>query len=428
MGQMNLENKEAIYKEARVQAWTVLERSMVPGSGLKAAAKSTLYPHVWARDACIASLGILSARRGRKDLDTVLDSLGTLARHQTELGRMPLKVDPVEDQVVAENSAGVDSGLWFVIVVDALRQIAGDEVAAPFTQAALNALHWSLHLDVNGCGLLESPEASDWADMLPNRHNVLGTNVLFYSALCAGSRIATTQGDRALSKSIKRRAREVQKKVNLLFWPQACTDAAGTGKWLEELEAEYPEWSRTGAVIAPRGSLSYYLPYIGFRCAGSYCDIPGNALAILTGLAPEDRAHSILDHMNQTGCAAPYPSKAIDPPILPGDPDWRDYFLWRDLNRPHRYQNGGIWPFIGSFHIAALVQMERYDEALQLLDRLVEACYDHGKWTFPEWMHAQSGQAMGERQQAWSASGLLFAMTAVEQRTVAPCFSPLNDP
>ena len=36
----------------------------------------------------------------------------------------------------------------------------------------------------------------------------------------------------------------------------------------------------------------------------------------------------------------------FNPAARPGDPDWRDHNLWRQLNVPYQYQNGGIWPYI----------------------------------------------------------------------------------
>src|SRR3954447_14572704 len=111
-------------KSARDLAWTTLEACGRGGRGLRAAAGSTLYPHVWARDVGVASLGIIAARRSGADLAFVTASLATLAKHQDELGRIPLKVDVEADRAVAENSAGIDTGIWFVITVDQLARVA----------------------------------------------------------------------------------------------------------------------------------------------------------------------------------------------------------------------------------------------------------------------------------------------------------------
>jgi glycogen debranching enzyme len=364
----------------------------------------------------VASLGIIAARRSERDLELVTRSLATLAKHQDELGRIPLKVDVEADRPVAENSAGIDTGIWFVITVEQLARVAPGD-AGQFVEPALRALHWTRHLDVNGCGLLESPEASDWADMMPHRHNVLYPNVLYAVALRAGARLARLRGESG--ERLDALAEDVRRKINLLFWMPDCTDPANVGPWLVELAREYPEWGLTMQDASRRGQLPFYLPYVGFRTCGRHCDIPGNLLAVITGVAPSDRANRLLDHLDRIGAADPFPSKTIDPPIFPGDSDWREHNLWRQLNVPYQYQNGGIWPFIGALHVAALVKAGRSSEAKVLAERLVAVCT--GEPRFPEWLHAKTGRSMGEIHQAWSASGLLFALTALERGT-APLF------
>ncbi|MCB9102445.1 MAG: glycogen debranching protein, partial [Anaerolineales bacterium] len=111
----------------------------------------------------------------------------------------------------------------------------------------------------------------------------------------------------------------------------------------------------------------------------------------------------------------PYPTKAIHPPIYPSQSDWREYYRSRNLNLPHQYHNGGIWPMIGGFHVAALVRHNWLDEAERLLDLLAEANQhainpDGG---FNEWLHGQTGNPMGFEQQAWSAAMFLYAENAL---------------
>jgi hypothetical protein len=119
--------------------------------------------------------------------------------------------------------------------------------------------------------------------------------------------------------------------------------------------------------------------------------------------------------MAQVGMAEPYPTKAIYPPIFPGESHWRDYYRSRNLNLPHQYHNGGIWPMIGGFHVAALVRHQWQRQAEQMIVSLAEAnrqgtLYD---WTFNEWLHGSSGHPMGFEQQAWSAAMYLYAENAV---------------
>jgi glycogen debranching enzyme len=113
--------------------------------------------------------------------------------------------------------------------------------------------------------------------------------------------------------------------------------------------------------------------------------------------------------------AEPYPTKAIYPPIYPGEHGWRDYFRSRTLNLPHQYHNGGIWPMVGGFHVAALVRRNWESEAERLLFSLAEANHQGVRvpWEFNEWMHGESGHPMGYAEQAWSAAMFLYAENAV---------------
>jgi hypothetical protein len=103
-------------------------------------------------------------------------------------------------------------------------------------------------------------------------------------------------------------------------------------------------------------SRPFYLPWVAFREYGDWCDSLGNCLAILTGVADGHRTEHILRYMHQVGMAEPYPTKAIYPPIYPNEANWREYYRSRNLNLPHQYHNGGIWPMIGGLHVAALVR------------------------------------------------------------------------
>jgi glycogen debranching enzyme len=99
-----------------------------------------------------------------------------------------------------------------------------------------------------------------------------------------------------------------------------------------------------------------------------------------------------------------HPLPALFPAVQPGDPDWRDYYGM--LNVPHHYHNGGVWPFIGGFYVAALVKCGRLEQAGQAFARLTELNRRGG---FNEWHHGESGEPMGVRDQAWSAGMYLFA-------------------
>ncbi|MCL6567622.1 MAG: hypothetical protein K6T35_01750, partial [Meiothermus silvanus] len=102
---------------------------------------------------------------------------------------------------------------------------------------------------------------------------------------------------------------------------------------------------------------------------------------------------------------------AFYPPIYPGDRDWREYYRSRNLNLPHQYHNGGIWPFLGGFYVITLAQVGKLHEAEVALDLLAQAnrLGRSQEWEFNEWIHGLSGRPMGHPLQAWSAGMYVFA-------------------
>ena len=120
--------------------------------------------------------------------------------------------------------------------------------------------------------------------------------------------------------------------------------------------------------------------------------------------------------MHGCGLDQPYPVRALYPPIQPGDPDWRHYYRVRNLNLPHHYHNGGAWPFIGGFYVAALQRAGRHKEACSQLERLTEMNHQGRtrEWGFNEWFHGLSGRPMGYDGQSWSTAMYLYAANAVE--------------
>ena len=92
-----------------------------------------------------------------------------------------------------------------------------------------------------------------------------------------------------------------------------------------------------------------------------------------------------------------------------------NHTLWRGAH----YHNGGVWPFIGGFYVAALVKARRLETAAQTLDRLTEL---NRSGEFNEWHHGQTHEPMGVANQAWSAALYLFACECVKRSDVPDGF------
>jgi glycogen debranching enzyme len=389
------------------------------------------YRQVWGRDSMICGLALLGLKDG---LAVHRNSLITLGRFQSTLGNIPHNVgfpaepdqallayggklgqDPAssgEAVVDTAHSGCIDNNLWFVLGHYIYWRETGDlEFLRNNWPALQKALLWLRYQDSNECGLLEVHEAMDWADLFPNRYNSLYPNALYAGVWQAMAQMSAALGEP--SEWYETTAQATRWKINQLLWvgPEAPKD----WQWIDKHRREWlfpVRLVETELVVRP-----YYLPYMGFRSYGDRCDVLGNCLAILLGVASPAQAGRTLDYIKGAGLDSPYPVRSLDHPIQRGDPDWRDYLLLRNLNKPYHYHNGGIWPFLGGFYIAALVAAGRQDYALEQLGKLADLNRQgiHQEWEFNEWAHGQSGRPMGFARQSWSAAMYIFAYDTVTQ-------------
>jgi GH15 family glucan-1,4-alpha-glucosidase len=120
----------------------------------------------------------------------------------------------------------------------------------------------------------------------------------------------------------------------------------------------------------------------------------------------------ILDFIDRHGLAV-RPMKAIYPPVHRSDPDWRDYAGM--LNTPRHYHNGSLWPFIGGFYVAALLQAGDSEKPACTLEKLSAR---NATGQFNEWHHGETGEPAGVRYQAWSAGMYIYAQECVARDRV----------
>ena len=408
-------------KSSELSIQTVKEQALdvllhcATSTGFRASALAAGYPQIWARDSMITFLGA-SVTGDERLLASGTASLETLSRFQSPRGLIQLNVNPDTGYVSTENAGSVDANLWYILGHYLRHEITGDlEFVRRHWNGIERALIWLEFQDMNECGLLEIPEAGDWMDLLAVRYNVLYDNVLYYAALLAYQELYQKLGEHPPSHSPYVDAAGVHERINLLMWVDRCWIPQHFAEHLEKLKAIRLEWFMLYHNIGTISSRPYYLPWVPFREYGDWCDSLGNLLAILVGIADGHRREHILHYMEQVGMAEPYPTKAIYPPIYPSEHEWREYYRSRNLNLPHQYHNGGIWPMIGGFHVAALVAHGWQDRAESLLTSLSKAnsLSIVGGCCFNEWLHGQTGHPMGYEQQAWSAAMFLYAEHAV---------------
>lgn len=370
-------------------------------SGLKASGRTLGHHQIWARDSMIASLGARFAADNEIQ-DAIRASLVLLRDHRASGGAIPNNVDCATRR--ANFRAYADAGLWWII---------GSTLLAPDPGVVREVFRWYEYQEVDQSGLLSMQEGSDWQDLFCTRGKGLYLNCLYVLSLrCAAGMFGGEEGER-----LQRRAAFVADRINACFW------YAGDGNMLRHISHSFSTngVSRWDSLGRPRWMPEkryltdehYYVPYLGFRSVGEWFDSFGNLLAILAGVASNQQTGIILDFITRHSLDI-WPLRSLTPAVRPGDPDWRDYY--GTLNAPHHYHNGGVWPFLGAFHIAALVKAGRTEAAATALLRLAQL---NGLGQFNEWHHGETGQPMGVEDQAWSAGTYLFAWECVRRGHVA---------
>jgi len=332
------------------------------------------YPEPYTRDLLISALGILASGE-----ETLLLSLRrvleTLAWNQSPRGQIP---SMVHDR---ENRGASDTTPLFLLVLGMFRRFTGD--ALFLAEAGAMALQWMAYQSIDDRLLIGQQPTSDWRD----EQWVLGHG-LYVNAL-------------------------VQGYLNTL----------GLAEHAREFRAAANRGDGEGFVT--RGQPTYALWFYKVL-RNKRCDVLGNSLAILTGLAEPERARAMLAWieaecaaLRRRGELALELPPCLFPYVQPTDPDWHArYGLY---NLPGEYHNGGVWPFVCGFHIAALVAAGELDLAeakLQALTHLVQRSRQlpdthAGRPGFNEWHRAQDGSPAGEDWQTWSASMYLYAADCV---------------
>jgi hypothetical protein len=178
------------------------------------------------------------------------------------------------------------------------------------------------------------------------------------------------------------------------------------------------------------GLVLKHKPYYAFWSYKVYkserFDLLGNSLAILSGIASKTRARSLItwiehqcDSLQERGLLSVSLPPNFFPYINPTDPDWRERY--HKYNLPGQYHNGGVWPFICGFYVAALVAAGRkkiaQEKLLELAKINTPARHSGKPFGFNEWLDAKTAMPMGQDWQTWSAAMYLYAHHCVKNNT-----------
>ena len=373
-------------KEAKQAALEVLLHNMEgPYHGLPRTA-GWGYPEPYTRDLMISLLGI-GVSQNQKLLASIQRVLETLAENQTEHGHIPSLVHDQDDRGASDTTP------LFLLALAIFRKITGKQ---KFLQKpAQKALTWMAYQSPGDRALVTQQPTSDWRDEQWVMGHGLYVNTLVYSYLHLFE-----QHDQA-----------------------------------NQLLKEMRHFTITGDVIhrhVHEGLVVAHKPYYALWSYKLYSserfDLLGNSLAILSGIASPSRAEEMIDWIEEECQSLKKKGQlALDLPpnffpyIKPGAPDW--YPRYKKFNKPGDYHNGGIWPFIAGFYVAALVAAKKYELAEEKLLVLTEVVRRSNtqlnknlKFGFNEWLKAQNGKPKGQNWQTWSAALYLYAAACVEAR------------
>jgi hypothetical protein len=341
------------------------------------------YPEPYTRDLMFSILGI-AVSENQTLLESIRRVLETLAKNQTARGHIPSLVHDKDDR------GSSDTTPLFLLGVGIFRKVSGEPNF--LKEAVEKALTWMEYQSPSDRYMVAQQPTSDWRDEQWVTGYGLFVNTLVYSYL------------------------------RLL----------GQNKRADMMQREMDRFTITGGTIhhhVHEGLVVKHKPYYAFWSykihSSERFDLLGNSLAILSGLASSTRAKEIISWIEEE-CAGMRKrgELAVDLPpnffpfIKPEDPDWLPRY--KIFNNPGEYHNGGIWPFICGFYVAALVAAKKYTLAREKLMALTHSIKisNTGKvdFGFNEWIKAQNGKPMGQDWQTWSAALYLYAANCVEEK------------
>jgi len=340
------------------------------------------YPEPYTRDLMISSLGILTTGN-EKLIRSLRRALEVVAKNQSRLGHIPSLVHDPTDR------GSSDCTPLFLMAVALFRQVTGE--CNFLEEPVKKAMLWMEYQSPSDRVIVDQLPTSDWRD----EQWVLGYGLFVNTVVYIYLRLFG-QHDRAS------KLREMMGRFTIKGDKQNRHVHEGL---VLRYKPYYALWS--------------YKVYRSERF-----DLLGNSLAILSGIASSSRARELIswierecDELQKNDELAVDLPPNFFPYIKPGDPDWMPRY--EKYNQPGEYHNGGIWPFVCGFYIAALVAAERYrlaEKKLVALTELVRPTREaEVEFGFNEWYKTQDGSPKGEDWQSWSAAMYLYAATCVEQ-------------
>lgn len=389
---MGTESLKEIEEAKKAALEVLLHNAKGPFHGLPRTA-GWGYPEPYTRDLMISLLGI-GVSGNEILLKSVRKVLNTVAKNQSEKGHIPSLVHDKDDRGASDTTP------LFLLAAGIFRKISGENDF--LAEAIEKSLVWMSYQSPSDMSLVAQQPTSDWRDEQWVLGYGLYVNVLTYSSF----------------------------RIH------------GKHEWADAMRRAMSRFTITEGVIhrhVHEGLVVKHKPYYAFWSykvlSSERFDLLGNSLAILSGIASPSRAKEMISWIEDE-CVAMRKNGELScnlPPNFfpftkPGDPDWHERYA--HYNNPGDYHNGGIWPFICGFYIAALVVAKRFKLAEEKLVELTKCVKlsrkENLSFGFNEWIKAQDGKPMGQDWQTWSAAMYLYAAKCVEEKRT-PFFEEMRE-
>lgn len=347
------------------------------------------WAYVWTRDLSYAAdlgLALLDPERVRNALEFKLSGWRPGIQPSPHIPATPDGLQIVQDTGSGGSwPVSTDRLTWAFAAEQMLRTLPSDQ-RAPFAAKAFKALSNTIEIDrvaaFDATSGLYMGEQSflDWRDQsyaawMPgdlasmSSSRALSTNVVYYQALRLTARLAREHADLERARRYERWADELKRAINERLWLEdAGMYSSLTAGHLDDAPLHKFDWL-------------------------------GQALAIISGVADEQRAQSILAH---------YPHGPMGAPVI-----------WPQQIGAPVYHNRAIWPFVTAYGLRAAVQGKNAAVADAAIATLMRgAAVNLSNMENLEWLSGQpllldedqpalSGPVINSRRQLWSVGGYL---------------------
>lgn len=304
----------------------------------------------WARDFGFATYGLLALEQ----FDVVKDTLNAFFWYQTARGQLPVKLHSMNvvtrflhtlfgreqstetvlkpKYISGHGALSLDGQA--MLIVAALTYVSQSEDRLflkrhwEHLKLAVQWLENNTHVSANL--LLHQEAYADWADSVARKGNVLYTNVIYWKALTELAATARDVDAPDVAEYYRTKADRLLKAIQDEFW---------------------------------RSDKGYFITSRNLEQLSS----AGNLLAIAWGLATAEQTASIFKVMEEAEMADPIPT-CVAHPAYPKEL----ITIENRLGGLANYHTDAAWLWIGAWHVIALTNAGKMDQAQTLIDRIVD--------------------------------------------------------